>query len=112
MDAELEEDWLDAKLREEAPYLDDAGFTATVVQQLPAPRQSRSARNFILLGFTVIATLAAYLLSGGAGFLADQAAFLVAMPLVTVCAIAGVCAFAVMAIGGYAAVSQAKELRP
>ena len=89
MDEQLQEDWLDAKLREEMPYIDDDGFTARVVQQLPAPARSRRARTVILLGFTIIATLVAYLVSGGGMFLADAAAFLVAMPLVTVCAIAG-----------------------
>ncbi|MGI8819600.1 MAG: hypothetical protein ACR2ID_01815 [Chthoniobacterales bacterium] len=112
METELEEDWLDAKLREEAPYLDDAGFTAAVMQQLPAPPRSRSRRTVILLGFTVIATLVAYLLSGRGTFLTDAAAFLVAMPLGTVCAIAGACALVVTAVGASAAFSKARELRP
>lgn len=110
MEAELEEDWLDAKLREEAPYLDDAGFTARVVQQLPTPRQSRTARNFILLGFTIIATLVAYFVSGGGAFLAEDAAFLVAMPFVTTCVIAGICALVVTAIGASAAISKSRSL--
>ena len=36
-----EEDWLDRQLREAAPYIDDKGFTARVLQQLPAPRWER-----------------------------------------------------------------------
>ena len=36
MDEQLQEDWLDRRLREEMPYIDDAGFTARVVQKLPA----------------------------------------------------------------------------
>ena len=44
MDEKLQEDWLDARLRDEAPYIDDAGFTARVVQKLPArPVAARSA---------------------------------------------------------------------
>jgi hypothetical protein len=112
MDAELQEDWLDAKLREEAPYIDDDGFTARVVQQLPTPSRSRRTRNVILLGVTIIASLLAYLVSGRGTFLADAAAFLVAMPLVTVCAIAGTSALIVMIIGASAAMSKARELRP
>ncbi len=33
------EDWLDRELREAAPYIDDEGFTARVLQQLPPPRR-------------------------------------------------------------------------
>ena len=41
MDDQFQEDWLDTRLREEAPYIDDGGFTARVIQQLPA----RALRN-------------------------------------------------------------------
>ena len=111
MDEQLQEDWLDAKLREEAPYIDDAGFTAQVVQKLPTPGRSRRTRNVILLGVTIIASLIAYLVSGGGTFLTAAAAFLVAMPLVTVCAIAGTSALVVMIVGASAAVSKSRELR-
>lgn len=111
MDEQLQEDWLDAKLREEAPYIDDDGFTARVLQQLPAPERSRSSRNVILLGFTIIATLVAYIASGGGTFLEDAAAFLVAMPLITVLAIGACCALIVTAVGASAAIAKARELR-
>ncbi len=96
MEEQLEEDWLDARLREEAPYIDDDGFTARVMQQLPAPRR-RSMRSAILLGTAVIACMFAVLLSGE--FLATTAAFLVAMPVVTVAAIA-LCAGLMVTIFG------------
>ena len=111
MDEQLQEDWLDAKLRDEAPYIDDDGFTARVVRQLPRPTRSSRTRNVILLGFTIIASLVAYLVSGGGTFLADSAAFLVAMPLPTVLAIAGISALLVMALGVSAALSRAREQR-
>jgi len=111
MDEQLQEDWLDAKLREEAPYIDDDGFTARVAQKLPAHGGSRRTRNVILLGVTIIASLIAYLVSGGGTFLTDAAAFLVAMPLVTVCALAGASAFIVMILGTSAALSKSRELR-
>ena len=38
----LQDDSLDARLRDEAVYIDDAGFTARVVQQLPARRMAQS----------------------------------------------------------------------
>lgn len=62
-------DWLDAKLREEAPYIDDAGFTASVLQKLPARRATRSLRSTILLAAAVLASLCAYYLSGGGRFI-------------------------------------------
>jgi uncharacterized membrane protein YcjF (UPF0283 family) len=68
-DEVTELDWLDAKLREEAPYIDDAGFTATVMQKLPARRASRSLRSTILLATAVLASLCAYYLSGGGRFI-------------------------------------------
>ena len=112
MDDQLQEDWLDARLREEAPYIDDAGFTAAVVHQLPAGRRhSRRLRIAILLSVTFVACLTAYLVSGRGQFLADAATFLVAMPVSTVCAIAGVCALAVLGVSAYAAASKARELR-
>ena len=111
MNDELQDDWLDARLREESPYIDDDGFTARVVQQLPARRHSRSLRTAILLCATIVATLVAYVLSGGGAFLGDTAAFLVAMPLGTVCALAGICALLVMVAGAVAALSKARELR-
>lgn len=111
MDEQLQDDWLDARLREESPYIDDDGFTARVVQQLPARRQSRSLRTAILLCATVVACVIAYVLSGGGAFLSETAAFLVAMPLGTVCALAGVSALLVMVAGAAAALSKSRELR-
>ena len=52
--------------------IDDAGFTARVVQKLPARpvRQCALARSF-LLGVTLVASVIAYLLSGGGWFIAE-----------------------------------------
>jgi hypothetical protein len=111
MDEQLQDDWLDARLREESPYIDDDGFTARVVQQLPARRQSRSLRTAILLCATVVASVIAYVLSGGGAFLGETAAFLVAMPLGTVCALAGVAGLLVMVAGAAAALSKSREVR-
>ena len=99
-----EDDWLDARLRDEAPYLDDTGFTARVMGQLPPRRrQSPWLRAAILVGITFIASVLAYVVSGGGVFLADAAAFVVAMPTLTVCALALCCGVLVTALGGYAA---------
>lgn len=112
MDEQLQEDWLDARLRDEAPYIDDAGFTSSVVQKLPAGRRSsRSVRGVILIAVTIVACVVAYVVSGRGEFLASFAAFLLAMPLATVCAIAGFCAITVMAVSAYAALAKARELQ-
>jgi hypothetical protein len=71
MDEKLQEDWLDARLRDEAPYIDDAGFTSQVVHKLPARQVRRSYRNFILLGITLAACLFAYWLAGGCNLAYD-----------------------------------------
>lgn len=86
MEEQLQEDWLDARLRDEAPYIDDAGFTARVMQQLPPARQRRSVRSAILVGMTVLACVFAFVFAGES--LATTAAYLVAMPIVTVGVIA------------------------
>ena len=109
MDEQFQEDWLDAKLREEAPYLDDAGFTARVAQQLPPRRQSSFLRAVILLGLTLIACVIAYFVSGGGEVFANAAAYLVALPFNTVCVIAGSCALLVMVLGASAALRGAEQ---
>lgn len=112
MNDQLEDDWLDARLRDEAPYIDDDGFTAQLVQQLrPQRRRSRSLRAIVLIAVSVLASMLAYVLSGGGTFLVDAAAFLVAMPFASICVLAGMCGLAVMVIGASAAMSKARELR-
>ncbi len=105
MDEELQVDWLDAKLREEAPYLDDAGFTARVAAKLPACQQSRSFRHAIVWASAVLAMVVTYFAGGGV-YLGNTAAFLVAMPLATVCALAGVTALLVTVLGAAAAMKR------
>lgn len=68
MNNEPNDDWLEAKLREEASYIDDAGFTSSVMQKLPAPSSPRSLRAIILLGAALLASALAYTLSGGGRF--------------------------------------------
>ncbi len=107
IDEQLQADWLDARLRDEVPYIDDAGFTARVVHQLPVRRHtSRSLRSAILIGVTLLACVVAYLLTGRGEVFADSAAFLVAMPFVTVCVIAGCCALLVTVLGAFAAITR------
>jgi hypothetical protein len=73
MDTANELDELDRQLRDAAPYIDDAGFTRRVMVILPAPGARRQrVRAAILLSVTVLASLLAYLLSGGGRFVGDS----------------------------------------
>ena len=103
MDENLQEDWIDTRLREDASYIDDGGFTARVVQKLPARHVRHSLRAVILLGVTLVASVIAYLLSGGGWFIAEGVTRFALLPLpeILLCA-AG--ATALVMAGGLAAV--------
>jgi hypothetical protein len=103
MDENLQEDWIDARLRDEASYIDDGGFTARAVQKLPAHRVRHSLRAVILLGVTLAASVITYLLSGGGWFIAEGVTrfALLPLPVIWLCA-AG--ATALVMAGGLAAV--------
>ena len=103
MDENLQEDWLDARLRDEAAYIDDGGFTAGVVQKLPARRRVRHAvRAMILLGGTLAASIIAYLLSDGGWFIAEEVIRLARLPVPVIWLCAAIATGLVMA-GGLAA---------
>jgi hypothetical protein len=97
MEEKLQEDSLDARLRDEAPYLDDAGFTSQVLQKLPAHRVRRSYRAFILIGITLVACLAAYRLSGGTGLFVEGVTYVTMMPVMVMWLCVGAVAALVMA---------------
>lgn len=60
---------LDARLREETAYIDDAGFTTHVLQELPPrPRSFATQRSLIILLASVISVIVAY-------FASDQGLF-------------------------------------
>jgi hypothetical protein len=107
-----QEEWLDRQLRDSAPYIDDEGFTARVVRQLPPPRRShRSLRGAILLAITLIATMLAYLLSDGGRFLVVAGTRLTTLPTLWLFILALGTGILVMAGGVIAAISKAKELQ-
>jgi len=108
MDEKVQEDWLDAQLRDEAPYIDDAGFTSRVVHKLPARQVRRSYRNFILLGITLAACLAAYWLAGGSSLAFEAFANMAFMPVTWMWVCVGAVGVLVMAGGLAAAVSRAR----
>ena len=56
---------LDAKLRDEMPYIDDAGFTARVMQKLPRQRLALTTqRSLIILAAAIVSVVTAYFASG------------------------------------------------
>lgn len=103
MDENLQEDWLDARLRDEAAYIDDGGFTANVVQKLPARPVRHWLRGAILLGVTLVALAIAYVVSGGGWFIAEGVTRFALLPLPVILLSAAAATFLVM-IGGLAAV--------
>ena len=102
MDEKLQEDWLDGRLREEAPYIDDAGFTSRVVHKLPARQVRRSYRAFIMLGITLAACLAAFWFAGGTSLALDAYTNVAMMPVMWMWIYAAGAALLVM-VGGLAA---------
>jgi hypothetical protein len=97
MEEMLQEDSLDARLRDDAPYIDDAGFTSRVVQKLPARQVRRSYRAFILIGITLVACLAAFRLSGGSSFFVEGVTYVTMMPMTVMWLCVAVVAGLVMA---------------
>ena len=111
MDEIKQEDWLDRQLREAAPYIDDEGFTARVLQQLPPRRARRSFRGAILLTITLLASVLAYLLSDGARFLVVEATRLTTLPTLWLFVLALGSGILVMAGGVIAAIFKTRELQ-
>jgi hypothetical protein len=108
MEEKLQEDWLDARLRDEAPYIDDAGFTSQVIQRLPTRHVRRSYRAFILLGITLAACLVAYWLADGSGLFFDAYTNVAMLPVLWMWIGAAGVAVLVMAGGLAAALSRSR----
>ncbi|PYK06619.1 MAG: hypothetical protein DME66_03965 [Verrucomicrobia bacterium] len=106
------EDPVDQQLREAAPYIDDNGFTAGVLRQLPAPRRSpRSLRGAILLAATLLASALAYLASDGGRFVVVAMERLATLPALWLFALAFGSGILVMIAGVIAAIAKASELQ-
>ena len=104
-----QEDWLDRELREAAPYIDDEGFTARVLQQLPAPRRGHDlVRAVILLGMTLLASVLAYVVSGGGRFVSVTLERLTALPALWVFVLALASGLVIAAGGATAAICRSR----
>jgi hypothetical protein len=106
-----QEDWLDRQLREAAPYIDDDGFTARVLQQLPPPRRGHDLlRAAILLGMTFLASALAYVVSGGGRFVTTSIERLASLPVLWVFVLALASGLVISAVGATAALSKVRAL--
>jgi hypothetical protein len=107
-----QEDWLDRQLREAAPYIDDEGFTARVLQQLPPPRRGHDLlRAAILLGMTFLASVLAYVISGGGRFVSVTIERLAALPALWVFVLALASGLIMAAAGAVAAIFRGQALQ-
>ncbi len=107
-----QEDWLDRELREAAPYIDDEGFTARVLQQLPPPRRGHDLlRAAILLGMTFLASALAYVVSGGGRFVSVTLERLAVLPALWILVLALVSGLVIAAVGATAAISRERGLQ-
>jgi len=105
-----QEDLLDRQLREAAPYIDDAGFTARVLQKLPPPQPRReSLRAFIIVGITLLASLLAYVVSDSGRFVAVGLERLSILPILWIFALALATGVLMTAAGLAAALSKTGE---
>ena len=108
MDEKVQDDLLDARLRDEAPYIDDAGFTSRVVHKLPARQVRRSYRVFILLGITIAACLAAFWFAGGTSLAFEAYANVAMLPVMWMWIFAAAIGVLVMAGGLAAALARSR----
>ena len=111
MDNLNQDDELDRRLRECAPYLDDDGFTTRVLQRLPMSKPARRPiRAIILFGITVLGSVLAYFLSGGGRFINDGVMQMTRLPMLWLLLLTFAAGILMSAIGFIAAISKAREL--
>jgi anti-sigma factor RsiW len=111
MNGEISDDLLDRKLHEAAPYIEDDGFTARVLRQLPQPlRRMEFLRSFILVAMSALASALTYVLSDGGRFILVEMFRLTTIPTVWVVAFALASGMLVMAGGIFAAVHRTNQL--
>jgi hypothetical protein len=112
MNEESQEDWLDRQLRDAAPYIEDDGFTARVLRQLPMPQRSgQFLRPFILVGMSAFASALTYVLSDGGRFVVVEMFKLTTIPTLWVVAFALASGMLVMAGGIFAAMSKTSQIQ-
>jgi hypothetical protein len=105
----IQDDELDRQLRDAMPYIDDAGFTAQVLQSLPSRPASARLRGLILILLTAVGSVLTYLLSGGGRFVNEGLARLFQLPMSWLLVLTFVAGIVVCAGGLAAAVFKTRE---
>lgn len=104
------DDSLDARLRDETPYILDDGFTTRVMQQLPQrPRSLQTQRSLIILTAAIFSVIIAYFASGEGMFVRDTFVRLAVLPPLQLLILFVVCGMAMLASGVWAALSRARD---
>jgi hypothetical protein len=112
MNEPTEQDWLDRKLQEVAPYIEDDGFTARVLRALPAPaRRGEFLRSFILMAMSALASALTYVLSDGGRFILVEMFKLTTIPTLWIVAFALASGMLVMTGGIFAAMSKTNHIQ-
>ena len=102
----LTEDWLDVRLREEAPYIDDAGFTNSVMKELPDRGSLRTQRAIIILLAAIFSAVLAYFASGEGWFVRQAVTRALSFPPLLVLGSATACGLLLSAAGLWAALAR------
>jgi hypothetical protein len=101
---------LDARLRDEMPYIDDAGFTARVMKQLPRQRFAlRTRRNLIIFVATIVSVVIAYFASGEGMFVHDAFARAATLQPLQLLLIICACGTVMTVAGLWAALTRARD---
>jgi hypothetical protein len=112
MNEKPEEDWLDRRLRDAMPYIEDDGFTARVLRLLPSPNRSgQFLRPLILVGMSAFASALTYVLSDGGRFVVVEMFKLTTIPTLWVVVFALASGMLVMAGGIFAAMSKTSQIQ-
>lgn len=109
MDEKLQEDWLDARLRDEAPYIDDDGFSARVVRCLPPPQPQCSFRALLLCLVTLLASTITYFVSDGGRFLIVGITQIAALPLLWILVLGTISSLILTSIATAAAFARSRQ---
>ncbi len=101
---------LDARLREEMPYIDDAGFTARVMKQVPRRHLAPSTqRAFIIFAATIVSVVIAYFASGEGMFVQDAFARAASLRPMQLLLLVFLCGTAMTVAGLWAALTRARD---
>ena len=103
------EDWLDMRLRDAAPYIDDAGFTGRVMKQLPRRRALRTQRAIIILTATIVSDVIAYFGSGEGWFVREALVRAATLPPLTVFGFVLACGLLLIVGGLWAALTRTRD---